>query len=174
MTNRSSSDTIIDNYKYTYDAARKQIGKTKELNSPNKGTTIYEYDVFNQLVKTYKGSDVITNVYNGEGHRVSKTSDGVTTNYLYEYDRVVLETDGNNNQTARNIYGTNLISRESNNTKYTYHYNGHGDVTSLTDQAGTVAAAYDYDPFGNMICETGNVDNPFRYSGYEFDDETNK
>lgn len=285
LTNRSSSDTIIDSYKYTYDAAKNQIGKTEVLNGQDKGTTsytydsvnrlksvtgpsskvtqysydkagnrktetvvennitslttynyndqerlmstvqtiggttktvsynydyngnvysktqgvssgdngeeakiemsllgiddttdcaeIYEYDVFNQLVKTYKGSNVITNVYNGEGHRVSKTSDGVTTNYLYEYDRVVLETDGNNNQTARNIYGTNLISRESNNIKYTYHYNGHGDVTSLTDQTGTVAAAYDYDPFGNMIGETGNVDNPFRYSGYEFDDETN-
>lgn len=285
LTNRTSNGTIIDDYTYTYDAAKNQISKTEILNGQNKGTTsytydsvnrlrsvtepsdkltqytydkadnrktetvvensvtstttysyndqerlmktiqavggttktvsynydyngnvysktqgvsstdsgeeaetamnllgiddttdcaeIYEYDVFNQLVKTYKGSNVITNVYNGEGHRVSKTSNGVTTNYLYEYDRVILETDGNNNQTARNIYGTNLISRESNNTKYTYHYNGHGDVTSLTDQTGTVAASYDYDPFGNMIDKTGDVDNPFRYSGYEFDDETN-
>ncbi|MCI5892149.1 MAG: hypothetical protein MRZ66_01920 [Clostridiales bacterium] len=285
LTNRTSNGTIIDDYTYTYDAAKNQISKTEISNGQNKGTTsytydsvnrlksvtepsskvtqysydkagnrktetvvennvtslttynyndqerlmstvqtiggttktvsynydyngniysktqgvssadngeeakiemsllgiddttdcaeIYEYDVFNQFVKTYKGGNVITNVYNGEGHRVSKTSNGVTTNYLYEYDRVILETDGNNNQTARNIYGTNLISRESNNTKYTYHYNGHGDVTSLTDQTGTVAASYDYDPFGDMIGETGNVDNPFRYSGYEFDNETN-
>ena len=31
---------------------------------------VYEYDVFNRLVKTYQGSNVISNVYNGEGNRV--------------------------------------------------------------------------------------------------------
>ena len=133
---------------------------------------VYEYDVFNRLVKTYQGSNVISNVYNGEGNRVSKTVNGNTCKYLYEYDKIVLETDGEGNQTARNVYGTNLITRESNDKKYTYHYNGHGDVTALTEKSGNIAAAYEYDSFGNITGETGDIENPYRYSGYEYDNET--
>ena len=59
----------------------------------------------------------------------------ILAKYLYEYDKIVLETDGEGNQTARNVYGTNLITRESNDKKYTYHYNGHGDVTALTEKS---------------------------------------
>ena len=90
-------------------------------------------------------------------NRVSKTVNGNTCKYLYEYDKIVLETDGEGNQTARNVYGTNLITRESNDKKYTYHYNGHGDVTALTEKSGNIAAAYEYDPFGNITGETENI-----------------
>jgi len=47
----------------------------------------------------------ISYVYNGEGYRVEKTVNDATTRYMYESDKVVLETDGKGNQTGRNIYG---------------------------------------------------------------------
>ena len=83
-----------------------------------------------------------------------------------------METDGEGNQVARNVYGTSLISREAGGETYTYHYNGHGDVTALTDQNGTSVAGYYYDAFGKEMEKTGEADNPFRYSGYEYDEET--
>jgi RHS repeat-associated protein len=58
---------------------------------------------------------------------------------------------------------------------YLPFYDGNGNVTGLTDAAdGSVAATYDYDPFGNLTASSGpaaNV-NPFRFSTKYFDSET--
>jgi len=73
---------------------------------------------------------------------------GKTTAYLYEDGKIVLEEDGNGAETARNVYGIYLLSRETGDGDYAYRFNGHGDVIALTDSAGTVVASYYYDPFG--------------------------
>ncbi len=54
--------------------------------------TIYKYDVWNQLVKTL-ANITTTYKYNGDGYRVEKTEGSTTIEYLYEEDKVVLETD---------------------------------------------------------------------------------
>jgi RHS repeat-associated protein len=51
-------------------------------------------------------------------------------------------------------------------------YNGHADVTSLITASGDIEATYYYDAFGNHLETTGNKDNPYRYSGYQYDDGT--
>ncbi|WP_291581493.1 RHS repeat-associated core domain-containing protein [Clostridium sp. UBA6640] len=53
-------------------------------------------------------------------------------------------------------------------------YNGHADVTKLLNSNGDILASYYYDAFGNILEETGSIDNPYRYSGYEYDSETGK
>ncbi|WP_091837251.1 RHS repeat-associated core domain-containing protein [Marininema halotolerans] len=55
---------------------------------------------------------------------------------------------------------------------YYYHTNYRGDVTALTDSTGTEVATYEYDAFGNLVKETGDVDNPYRYAGYRYDEVT--
>jgi RHS repeat-associated protein len=45
-------------------------------------------------------------------------------------------------------------------------------VTALTDSSGNVVATYEYDAFGNLIKETGSVENPYRYAGYRYDTVT--
>ena len=92
--------------------------------------------------------------------------------YLYEDGKIVLEEDGNGTETARNVYGIYLLSRETADGDYTYRFNGHGDVIALTDSTGTVVASYYYDPFGVITEETGEVINPFRYVGEYYDEET--
>ena len=67
-------------------------------------------------------------------------------------------------------------------TSYNYLYNGHGDVTALLTQDGTIAASYYYDAFGtalethyyNALGEETDktVNNPYRYAGYVFDSTT--
>lgn len=72
----------------------------------------------------------VNNTYNGEGIRTSKqTLDNKNTiidyaKYLYEGDKIILQEDSAGNQTARNIYGTNLISRIQPGN------NNSGDVTA--------------------------------------------
>ncbi|MEF2246470.1 S8 family serine peptidase [Paenibacillus sp. IITD108] len=136
------------------------------------GTQQYVYDGWNQLIAINSGSGNTTYAYNGEGLRTQKTVRGETTLYLYEYDKVVLETDGKGQTKARNLYGINLLMRQVGNEKYNYLYNGHSDVTSLIDTAGVVQASYRYDAFGVIIDSIGTVNNPIRYAGYQFDEES--
>jgi RHS repeat-associated protein len=42
----------------------------------------------------------------------------------------------------------------------------------MTDCSGDVVATYSYDPWGKLLSSTGSIVNPFRYSGYYYDDAT--
>ncbi|AEY66721.1 RHS repeat-associated core domain-containing protein [Clostridium sp. BNL1100] len=185
---RSGTETITDTYRF--DNNGNTVSKTKETVKPvatstsggfsleksGKSTasnvTYYKFDVWNQLIKTTAGKKTATYSYNGEGYRVSKTENERTTNYLYEADKVVLETDVEGNETARNIYGTNLLTRTAQNDTTNYMYNGHGDVTALVGENGAIQATYYYDAFGNITEQTGDVNNNITYAGYKYDKET--
>ena len=144
--------------------------------------TQYTYDCFNQLKTSDDGTHKISYKYNGMGYRVEKTvvkgsSEAPITNttrYLYEVDKVVLEVDGTNQEIAKNTYGTNLLSREMADATVYYMYNGHGDVTMLLSDNGDLVASYYYDIWGNIIDKTESemVSNPYRYAGYQYDEET--
>jgi RHS repeat-associated protein len=54
------------------------------------------------------------------------------------------------------------------------HY-GHDQYRStrpLTDAAGTVAATFTYDPYGNLTAHTGTADTPLRWNGQYQDADT--
>jgi hypothetical protein len=125
------------------------------------------------MVKAVEGTNTTVNEYNGEGLRVEKAVNSAITNYLYEPDKVILETDGAGAQTAKNVYGTNLLSRNVDGQQLFYMYNGHADVTALVDSTGTVKQSY-YDAFGNIdpTGTTGTVNNNITYAGYQYDSET--
>ena len=186
---QSGRETVTE--KYSYDSNGNTIAKRKETVKPadpavtggfslsiagrssiSSEATYYQYDVWNQLAKTTAGSKTISYCYNGEGYRTAKTENGQRTNYLYEADRVILETDANGNETARNIYGINLLTRTAGSDTMNYMYNGHGDVTALLGTDGTVKGTYYYDAFGNIVEQTGNVNNNITYAGYQYDAET--
>lgn len=159
-----------------------QDGATENAKPIAAGTASYEYDLWNQLVKASTGDGTSTYKYNGEGYRTEKTENGVLTRSLYEADKVILETDKNGKETARNIYGTNLISRTVTTTEngatqkdqYNYMYNGHGDVTALLGTDGTIKGTYYYDTFGTVLEKNENkgISNPYRYAGYVYDNAT--
>ena len=146
-----------------------RLGKTTDNYS-----TIYRYDVWNQLTKTVEKDKTVTYTYNGEGYMAVKTVNGTLTRYLYEGDKVVLETDASGAQTARNVHGANLLSRTMGGQTAWYMYNGHADVTALVDTAGSILASYRYDAWGTVIEEHENVGvaNPYRYAGYRYESET--
>ncbi|MBP9985135.1 MAG: RHS repeat-associated core domain-containing protein, partial [Prevotella sp.] len=184
---------------YTYDANGNMLSKKTSVIKPfesgnqpifilekigvNPNTlTQYTYDYFNQLKTSDDGTHKISYKYNGMGYRVEKTvvkeSNEApvtnTTRYLYEVDKVVLEVDGTNQEIAKNTYGTNLLSREMADATVYYMYNGHGDVTTLLSDNGDLVASYYYDIWGNIIDKTESemVSNPYRYAGYQYDEET--
>ncbi len=160
-------------------------------------TAVYEYDVFNRLTAIYQGDTIIENTYDGAGDNISRVEDGVPVYHVYDGNTVILELDGNGAEKARNVYGRNLIARESDGEKAIYRYNGHGDVIALNAPNGDMIAEYAYDEFGQVIEEQAApqatpmvdidfsvegseeydfpedsiFDNPYRYAGYEYLDE---
>ena len=101
------------------------------------------------------------------------------TYYVYDGNVVIEEQDSENDETARNVYGRNLITRETSDGVVVYAYNGHCDVIAICNIDGDSLVVYEYDEFGNLIDEVvtdetyTNFDNPYRYAGYEYLEEVN-
>lgn len=168
LKTQTKTDGIITAEKrYTYDNNGNQLSESDESKN-----VVNTYDELNQLVTVVSNGTNVVNVYNGDGIRIAKSTNGQLVNYLYEGDKIILELDGSGNQKARNVQGTNLISRQIDGQNAYYFYNGHGDVTSLIDSKGQVLATYYYNAFGNFVESNGTIDNPFRFSGYQYDPET--
>ena len=158
--------------------------------------TFYEYDIFNRLSKIKQGKDVIETVYTADGKKLSRTTNGNITYYIYDGNVVIEELNEDNEETARNVYGRNRITREDSSNKIVYGYNGHGDVIYQAKLDGEVLLIYGYDEFGNVVFERNleddgslfapsmvppiggveelpeieyhSIDNPYRYAGYEY------
>ncbi len=176
-TVKTANSKKVEERIYTFDRNGNQLKETITLfengiekeTKENKNT----FDVLNRLIKTQTSEgNTVNNTYNGEGIRVSKEVDGKLRRYLYEYDKVVLELDEQGNTVGRNVYGLNLISREIEGQTAYYMYNGHADVTALINAEGEILSSYYYDAFGNILESIGNIDNPYRYAGYQYDEET--
>ena len=164
MSKTNNNNTIT----YTYDTNGNEI-KVQE-----NGETITEntYNARNELIKTVEDGVTITYEYDILGNRIEKTVGEATTQYFYEGNNVVLELNADGEQIAKNVYGIHLISRiESENIGY-YFYNGHGDVVQILDSNGNLLNSYSYDDFGNIETEEEQMNNPFKYAGYYYDDET--
>ena len=158
---------------YDYDEDGNQTEVRKIENGVTEVIAEYQYDPLNRLIEAVTDTGTVTYAYNGEGRRVEKSTGQGTIYYLYEYDKVVLEVDGTGDQVARNLYGINLLMRDVDEDSYYYVYNGHADVTALIDaDTGDVEATYYYDPFGNILESTGDVNNNITYAGYQYDEET--
>lgn len=82
----------------------------------------------------------------------------------------------------RETYGSNVLdffydqngypyALKYNGTMYYYITNLQGDVMYLVDSSGATVAAYEYDPFGNIVSQDGSMAtiNPLRYRGYYYD-----
>ncbi|WP_432663363.1 S8 family serine peptidase [Wukongibacter baidiensis] len=133
----------------------------------------YKYNQLNQMIEyTSPGSVITSYSYDGNGLRKTKTSGSITTGFYYSGGNVINETE-NGVFKARNIRGINIIAREDNQgTKAYYLYNGHGDTVNLVTNTGEILNTYDYDVYGKAKVEEGSTDNPYRYAGEYYDEES--
>jgi RHS repeat-associated protein len=122
---------------------------------------------------------VITTIgYDGDGNRIQKTVDGVTTTYLVDTNNLtgysqVLEEKRGGSLVKVYTYGLDLISCKDIPAAKTYYfgYDGQGSVRYLTDSDGNVTDTYDYDAFGNLLSRTGTTDNNYLYTGEQWDSD---
>ncbi|MEG6510998.1 RHS repeat-associated core domain-containing protein [Desulforamulus ruminis] len=64
------------------------------------------------------------------------------------------------------------MKKEPNGKEYYYLYNGHGDVSHIIDTDGNIVNEYRYDEWGNILSQTEQIKNPFKYAGEIYDAET--
>jgi RHS repeat-associated protein len=112
-----------------------------------------------------------------------------TRRFIYDEWNLLVEIDAGNNvlrsycwgqdvsgvaNRAGGIGGLLLVTEAG--TTYQVGYDASGNVTSLVNStSGKLAAAYEYDPFGNSLRASGEYaeKNPFRFSTKYIDVETN-
>ena len=131
---------------------------------------VYSYDNKNRLIRvTVNGNVTDEYTYTDNGEVLTHNN----TSYTYdEWNRLVNFTDENGNATAQIIYGHKPLARKMNGQWYYYIYNVHGDVIGKIDQNGDVKNSYSYDAWGKVRSKTETVENPIRYCGEYFDEET--
>lgn len=132
------------------------------------GDDTFSYNDRDQIT-TIAGSQSASYAYNGDGHRVQRTINGVTTRSVFDANRglpeVLAETDNAGNVQQRYVYGYGLVEQvDSTNAAHYYHFDPTGSTLALTNGAGAVTDSYAYTPYGETT-SSGSTVNPFRYVG---------
>ncbi|WP_248488221.1 RHS repeat-associated core domain-containing protein [Pseudomonas sp. CYM-20-01] len=185
MQNRPGPDIVAGNrlmiqgdHHYDYDAfgnlIRERRGKGHAL------VTEYRYDCQHRLigVKTPNGQTASYR-YDPFGRRISKTVDGITTEFFWQGDKLIAEHHADRHRSY--LYEPDsfrpLALLEGFGPKETkaYHYQlDHlGTPQELTAPDGEIVWSTHYRAYGEISrIDIGKIDNPLRFQGQYFDQES--
>ncbi|MBS7531927.1 RHS repeat-associated core domain-containing protein [Hazenella sp. IB182353] len=162
-------------YAYTFDTVGNRLTRT-ETKGGISSTTTYTYDAENRLlaVKDQDGKEIASYTYRADGMRKTKTTASGTITFHYDENKNVTHETGAKNQVLASYTFNSIqpVSMTLNEQAYAYQLNVRGDVVALTNASGSIVATYDYDTYGNLVSETGYVENPYNYARYRYDKET--
>ena len=126
------------------------------------------------LSSVLDGMNEYTYTYDENGIRTSKTVDDVTTYYNTKDGVILSQTDGENTWYFQYDTSGTPLGFVLNGTQYFYITNQMNDVLAITDTNGDIVGNYEYDAWGKVL--TADTDlakqNPLRYRGYYYDNET--
>jgi len=127
------------------------------------------YDQTNRLIGV---GNTTSYAYNGDGLRMSKTVNGVTTHFVWSEAESLPELlqDGS----TYYIYGPEgaPVEQISGSTPVYLHQDQQGSTRLLTDGEGNVVGRYNYDAWGNVTNHTGTATSNLQYDGQYTDGET--
>ena len=116
--------------------------------------------------------------YDASGIRTSKTVNGMKTEYLTAGSSVLSEKKNGKWQHYLYEGSGQLMAIRYKGSDYYYIRDGLMCITGLVDANGGAVVNYKYDSWGRLISITGSMaetlgkDNPYRYKGYYYDEET--
>ncbi len=142
-------------------------------NVVKKGDNVLQYNNESQLIRYTSPEHDISYKYNGLGRLVQKTVNGKTETYIYnelsDDAQLLAVIDENGNTTSKFI--NNTIMEQGEKTYYLLK-DGQGSVIQVIDEAGAVAAEYEYSPFGKMKVIKGELSQPIGFTGAITDRDT--
>jgi RHS repeat-associated protein len=117
--------------------------------------------------------------YDALGRCVKRTLNGVTTYYIYDGERPIMEYNSGGALVGRNLYGKGIdeiLHRAYGNQSYYFQQDRNGNVTHLTDVSGAIVEKYKYDAFGAPTIYAPNgiersttaYNNRFLFTGREY------
>jgi RHS repeat-associated protein len=152
---------------YTYDA-------NGNLATKDEGSDVWSYawNARNELVTVAKNGSVVARfAYDPLGRRIQKVAGDVSTSYVYDGEDIIRETRSNGTG-YRYIHGPRVdepLVRIDNlgNSNY-YHADGLGSIVKMTNDAGNIIAAYDYNAWGELMPGSAAPDS-YGFTGREWD-----
>ncbi len=136
----------------------------------NDGARTYVWDAASRLQQVTLGGTV-DYVYDGLNMPVSRTENGQTTDYAWNN---ILGTPSISvlSRAGQDIYyyvhtpdGKLLYAITPGGNRTYYHYDQAGNTLFLTNDSGAVVATYAYSPYGEILSESGSIENPFTFGG---------
>ncbi|PSB14254.1 hypothetical protein C7B65_26655 [Phormidesmis priestleyi ULC007] len=172
--NQLSSD---GKYAYTYDDEGNLKTRT-EIATNVTGT--FNWDSRNRLTSVTDTAGLsVSYAYDAHNQRIAKTTEGMTTRYVYDRGNLALEFNGTaTTPTVRYFYGTQvdqILAQDKGSGNVSWMVTDQlGSVRALVGNDGTVRNRYDYDAFGNVTSTMTNATDTsrYQYTGREFDGET--
>ena len=153
---------------YTHDAHGNLTTQSNGLD-----TKTYSYNANQRLMQVTDGVQTVDFEYNLDDIRVSKSVDGLQTDFIVDsnqtYQQVVAEQDDTDAILKQYVYGNDLISQNQSGSSHFYHYDSLGTTRALSDAAATISDEYVYEAFGELLGQTGTTDNNYLYTGEQFD-----
>ncbi len=155
---------------YAYDLNGNQTRRSR-----NGAVLDFRYDTRDRLLEVeVDGSLAWTFGFDYRGLRVSKWGAEGLLNYTYDDSSVLQQFSAIGDPVATYRYGPDrllAVDHFSEGLSY-YHFDALGSIADLTDPTGTVQNRYQYDAWGNYRTQSGPQWNPFGFTGYEYDEET--
>ncbi|MGA1870687.1 MAG: RHS repeat-associated core domain-containing protein [bacterium] len=148
---------------------------TQKINKSNDEVTTYTYNTENQLTGITTPSSTIFYYYDGLGRRICKEVNGVKTSYIYDSEDVLYTLDSTFTMGNYYTHGPGIdepLQVRIGGTTYYYLSDGLGSITQIADSLGNIQQEYTYDSFGNIVNQAGILNNPYTYTGREFDSES--
>ena len=152
------------------------FGYDANANITTENTWTYVYDLSNQLIRVLNNTNQVAEyTYNGAGQRIKKVTQ--TETRIFHYDprgHLIAETNQTGQMLAEYIYlGDQLLSMIKPGEAVYYFHNDHlGTPQVLTDDTQAIAWKAAYTPFGEAVASIATVENPFRFPGQYYDQET--
>jgi RHS repeat-associated protein len=118
--------------------------------------------------------------YDALSRCVKRTRNNVTTFYIYDGEKAILEYNSAGAIVGRNLYGKGIdenLHRAYGGQTYYFQQDRNGNVTHLTSASGTIVEQYKYDAFGAVTVYDGSgnlrtggtfYNNRFLFTGREY------
>ena len=139
----------------------------KAASSGRSNSYVYSYDENGIRTRKTIGNTVTDYYYNGTllmgTVKTTTNSDGSTTTSKLRFS---YDADGK------------VVAVNYNGNYYYYLRNAQSDIVKLIDKTGATVVEYRYDSWGKLLSTSGSLastlgkNNPFRYRGYVYDEET--
>ena len=177
-----------DAYVYVYDSRGNLARRTEQKTGFSSN---YTYDIYNRMVRAEvrntKGIRTLTMGYDAFGRR-TWLNGGATGNIAFIYDGTDIALDrrasGQEVVWSRYTHGQQTDqpmsverfapgqlgkAQPGTGQVYYYHADHQGSIRNLTNAMGEVVNNYDYDSYGRLLLREEGVEQPYSYTGREWD-----